>query len=88
MLFIDIMHYQVLQLKTRDGNWVYPSDDIQEIYDDIGFMVDDIRIMNIRGKSVYICSQKIKLKLSNKFIEHKWCSSETDICDTVKTIFQ
>ena len=88
MLFIDTEYYQVLRLKTRDNTWVYPPDCFQKIYEDIGIMLDDLRILKVSGKLVYICSQKCKFKLSNKYIEYKWCSVEEDICEIVKTVFK
>ena len=88
MLFIDTINYQVLLLKTNDGEWVYPSDDIQEISKDIGIIVDDIKLIKIRGKYVYICSQGYKLQLSNKYCDYKWESTEAEICSIVKEIFK
>ena len=88
MLFIDTEYYQVLRLKTHDNKWVYPPDCFQKIYEDIGIMIDDLMILKVRGKFVYICSKKCKFKLSNKYKEYKWCSEEEDICGNVKSIFK
>lgn len=86
MLCFDIHCKKVLLLQTSNGDWVYPPDDLQKLYDAIGFMVDDSRLLQVQKKLVCLMYVEYTLKLSSDYALYKWISID-DADDVVKEIY-
>ena len=79
MIFIDIETYNILILKDFSMNYYMPPDDVDELYNLLGIMLDGLRIQNILGKNVYIMSSKTFSTISKPGINYSWIDPSSDL---------